>query len=217
MKICILAKKNKPYVKEIIYLTKKHFHNTEVYLGINGDKYPKKLNDKKYDIIISYLSPWILSKKTLSKTKLFNINFHPGPPEYPGIGCYNFAIFNGASNYGVTAHIMEDKVDTGKIIKVKRFKINKKITVDELILKSYLAMFNLYNNILIDFIIKKKINYSEESWKRRPYTRKQFNKLLIIKNNMTKSEIKKRIQSTSVKGYPGAYIMIKGSKFQICD
>ena len=70
MKICILAKKNKPYVKEIIYLTKKHFHNTEVYLGINGDpnkfKYELKVKLKNYNLLF-------LSFKASEKNKSINV------------------------------------------------------------------------------------------------------------------------------------------------
>ena len=126
MKICIIAKKNKPYIDKIIKLLKKKFNNLDVYFGLDvGD--PKNLDNKRYDILISYLSPWIINQKTLSKVKLFSLNFHPGPPEYPGTGCYNFAIYNNEINYGVTAHLMDKTVDTGKIIKVNKFKISKKI------------------------------------------------------------------------------------------
>ena len=42
-----------------------------------------------FDYVLSFLSKKILNKKFLSQTKILNINFHPGPPDYPGIGCYN--------------------------------------------------------------------------------------------------------------------------------
>ena len=38
------------------------------------------------------MSPWVLNNKILKKTNMYNINFHPGSPKYPGIGCFNFAI-----------------------------------------------------------------------------------------------------------------------------
>ena len=53
-------------------------------------------------------------------------NFHPGPPEYRGVGCLNYAIFNNENYYGVTAHIINQKIDFGQILKVFRYKISKK-------------------------------------------------------------------------------------------
>ena len=215
MKICIIAKKNKPYIDKIIKLTKKNFNNLDIYLGVYGDVYPKNLDKKKYDVLISYLSPWIINQKTLSKIKLFSLNFHPGPPEYPGTGCYNFAIYNNEIKYGVTAHLMDKTVDTGKIIKVNKFKISKKITVNELMNKSYKSMFLLFKYVLKNMIIKKKITFSNDNWKRKPFKRKEFKKLLIIKKDMSSNEIKKRIRATYFKGNPGPYIKLVGKKFEL--
>ena len=36
----------------------------------------------------------VLKKTFLDKIKVASINFHPGPPDYRGIGCANFAIIN---------------------------------------------------------------------------------------------------------------------------
>ena len=129
------------------------------------------------DILISYLHPKVVSKKVLSQTKLWNINFHPGPPEYPGIGCYNFALKDDVKTYGVTAHIMEPKVDTGKIIKVKRFDVLPTDTVYSLSIKSYGHMYVMFLE-LMDYILKwGEVPYSSEEWKRPAYTRKELNEL----------------------------------------
>ncbi len=65
--------------------------------------------------IISFVSPWIIPENLLNSAQKAAINFHPGPPDYPGTGCYNFALYEGTKKYGVTAHHMEKKVDTGNI------------------------------------------------------------------------------------------------------
>ena len=43
---------------------------------------------------------------------------------------------------------MNSKVDTGKILGVKKFKINKHITLDKLINLSYLKMYELFKDII---------------------------------------------------------------------
>ena len=96
MKICILTKKEKPGVKEVISFTKTFIDDCDVFFGGLNDPFPGDAKKNHYDILISYISPWIVPVEILEKTKKWNINFHPGPPEYPGIGCLNFAIFDKA-------------------------------------------------------------------------------------------------------------------------
>ena len=72
------------------------------------------------EYIISYLCPLLIPSNVLKKAKILALNFHPGPPEYPGIGCTNYAIYNEDSNYGATCHIMSEKIDDGEILEVKR-------------------------------------------------------------------------------------------------
>jgi methionyl-tRNA formyltransferase len=52
------------------------------------------------------------------------LNFHPAPlPDYKGCGGYNFAILDGLSQWATTAHYVDDGIDTGPIIEVRRFPI----------------------------------------------------------------------------------------------
>ena len=109
IRIALIVKSQKPFVNQIIKICKKRFLNVDIFISDNKKKVPKKLKKNRYDIIISYLSSLILPVAVLKKTKKYNINFHPGPPKYPGIGCFNYAIFNKDKFYGCTAHIMKKK------------------------------------------------------------------------------------------------------------
>jgi len=48
-------------------------------------------------------------------------NFHPGPPQFPGWAPAAFAIHHHATEFGVTAHKMTERVDTGPIVGIERF------------------------------------------------------------------------------------------------
>ena len=109
LKVILFTRKNLNKLSEIKYIKKK-INN----LTIN------------YDYIISYRSKKILKKKFLKKAKIAALNFHPGPPEFRGIGCANFAIMNKSKFYGLTLHLMDEKIDHGKILFCNRFKINYK-------------------------------------------------------------------------------------------
>lgn len=214
MKICLLTKKNKYGVKEVINYLNNISDDIEVYFGEDYISIPKSILKKEYDFIISYISPWIVPKSMLNKTNYWNINFHPGPPEYPGIGCFNFAIYDSAYEFGSTAHIMDPKVDSGKIIGVKRFKMKKDETVETLSLKTYKAQLNLFKKIMKTIIIKKSLPKSEEKWKRVAYKRIELEKLSEINLNMTSKEIQKRIRATYYSGKPAPFIKILGHKFE---
>ena len=213
-KIALILKENKNHNSKVIRFLKSKKIKLDIFVGKIGDKLPLKLKKKKYDIIISYLSPWIITNNLLNKTKLYNINFHPGPPNYPGIGCYNFAIYNQEKFYGVTAHIMNSKVDTGKILGVKKFKINKHITLDKLINLSYLKMYELFKDIVNKTLKNELFPSSNISWTRKPYKRIDLENLCLIKKNYKKNEILKRIRSTYYPGYPGPYLIINDRKFE---
>jgi len=164
--------------------------------------------------VVSYLSPWIIPGSVLEKTRKWNLNFHPGPPEYPGIGCFNFAIYNGETVYGVTAHLMNEQVDTGKIVAVKRFPLIESDSVYTLSLKSYESMFSLFFEVIGCILEHNAIPESKERWSRKPYTRRELEELCRISSDMTEDEIKRRIKATYYPGMPGAYIEIFGNRFE---
>tara|TARA_A100001011_G_scaffold400847_1_gene519805 strand:- start:6920 stop:7588 length:669 start_codon:yes stop_codon:yes gene_type:complete len=212
--VCLILKKNKKYNKKIIKFLKNFIYKLDVFYGEVGQKLPKKIKKKRYDFLISYLSPWIINHKILKRTKFYNINFHPGPPKYPGIGCFNFALLNNDNSYGVTMHLMNKSVDSGKIIKTQYFSI-KNLNLIEIIDKSYDEMFKLFTKEILKILKTKKINLSKEKWKRTAYTRKDLNKLLKLNLNMKPKEITNRINALYYQGYPNPYFTINNKKFYV--
>ena len=144
MRVAFLCKPDKYGNKEAITRLKQITTELDVYTGNLNDAFPAELRENCYDILISYLSPWIIPKNILEKTRKWNINFHPGPPDYPGIGCFNFAIYDNVKCYGATCHIMEPQVDSGQIIEVERFQISTRETVQSLSQKTYKSQLKLF-------------------------------------------------------------------------
>jgi len=217
MKIILFGKNKKPGIREVIEYLNIHFKELKIFLGDKKDKFPIEAKHNPPDILVSYISPWIIPEEILIKTKLWNINFHPGPPNYPGIGCANFAIYNREKIYGVTAHLMEKKVDSGKIIGVKRFSILKSDNVYTLTLKSYGFMLSLFFEIFDYIIENNKLLECDEKWTKSPYTRKQLEELCVITPNMSEEEVKRRLKATQFPGMPGAYIKLYNYKFEYND
>lgn len=74
------------------------------------------------DYIICFRSLYILPDALLARAGIA-INFHPGPPNYRGIGCLNAALYDGVPEYGITCHHMAPEIDSGPIIEARTFPI----------------------------------------------------------------------------------------------
>jgi len=214
MKILFLSKKTDWCEKAKQYVLQ-NFDEVKVYQGDGENKLPIEAVNWEGDMIISFLSPWVIPEKTLKNAKRA-INFHPGTPAYGGIGCYNFAIYNEEKKYGVLCHKMEKKVDSGEIIKIRYFEMSKDETVVSLKEKSMENILKLFYEI-VDLVSKgKDLPIAGEQWKKRPYTKKEFQELCKITLDMPGKEILKRIRATyypSGPDYP--YIKFDGKKITL--
>ncbi len=189
------------------------FSRVTYCLGRWGEPLPKDVRSWEGDYIISYLSRWVVPSELLSRATRAAVNFHPASPEYPGIGCNNFALYDNASEYGVTCHHMAPKVDTGSIIAVKRFPIHPGDDVASLLKRTYENQIALFFEIAALMAAGKDLPISQETWQRRPFTRTEFNELFKITVDMTKAEIARRVRAVSYGDFQ-PYVEIEGFRFK---
>lgn len=84
----------------------------------------------------------IIPATMLNACRAGAVNFHPAPPDYPGSAANHLALYEEASMFGVTAHVMTPAVDTGPILDVQHFAIPSDIghrSLDELTLQALLS------------------------------------------------------------------------------
>ena len=197
MKILFIGKMDDPYSGIAAAFVKQHFKDPFIIFSRRGDPFPTELNNWEGDLLISYLSQWIIPPFLLESASIAAINFHPGPPDYPGIGCTNFAIYNGEKEFGVTCHHMFSKVDCGPIISVTKFPIFETDTVFTLTQRCYVEILHLFIGLLSDILQGKKLPVSLEYWKRKAYTRKDLNRLCELTPEMSREEVEKRVRATT--------------------
>ena len=137
--ILFLGKADDPDCARALAFCQEHFTDVTHCLGVWGDPLPEAARDWEGDYVISYLSRWVVPEFLLERARKASFNFHPASPDYPGIGCNNFALYEDAKEYGVTCHHMASKVDTGAIIAVKRFPVYPEDGVAELLERTYVA------------------------------------------------------------------------------
>ena len=194
--ILFLGKKEDKNCQKAIDFIENNFQDYEIYLGQWGDPMPLEIKDWEGDYIISYLSRWIIPDDTLKRAKKAAINFHPASPDYPGIGCNNFALYDEAEFFGVTCHYMSPKVDTGPIIKIKKFPVFASDSVSSLLSRTYDFQLILFYEMLGKILRNEKLPLSTKKWTRKPYTRQELNELDNITKDMDAKEIKKRKRAT---------------------
>ena len=145
---------------------------------------------------MSYLSRWIVPTEVLAAARLAAINFHPGPPEYPGTGCVNFALYEEADQYGVTCHHMEPAVDTGDLVAVRRFPVLPTDDVASLLARTHDHLLVLFYEIVSKIATGRPLSQCGEGWTRKPFTRRELDDLSRISPEMGLEEITRRIRAS---------------------
>ena len=219
-KILFLGKDKDIFSKKFITILKKKFYYVDIYLSKNfNDKPRKKLLRWKGDIIISFRNHYLLNSRMIKSAKICAINFHPGPPEYRGIGCINFALLKNEKKYGATVHLIEKRFDSGKILDVDYFSIMKNQNIDQILRNTYKTqIFQLKKIIkkLIYYEFKIEKLFIKKKWSKKLYLRKNLERLYNIKPNLSKKKFFTTLRATYTKNFK-PYIYLHGYKFKLVD
>ena len=213
LSLLFLGKAEDPDCTRALQFCQQHFGEVMHCLGKWGDPLPPEIRAWEGDYIISYLSRWVVPTDLLRRAQKAAINFHPASPDYPGIGCNNFALYEGAQEYGATCHHMASKVDTGAIIAVKRFPVFPDDNVETLLQRTYERQMELFFEIAGLMAEGKELPVSNEKWTRPPFTRVQFNELFKITPDMSQAEIARRIRAVSYRNWQ-PYVEVEGYRFE---
>ncbi len=223
-KVLFFGRKNCSYSKKLkIYLKGRCRKFSYVESSFVGEKISvSKFNEKNFDYIFCFRSFYILKKNLLNKCKKAAINFHPGTPKYRGIGCINFALLNDEKYYGSTAHIINSKIDSGRIIDVRRFKINNNDNVKSCLKKTYKIMLKQAVNIIKLIIKQEKIltklikKNTKVKWSKKFTTKKDLERIYLINKSISKKRLMRLIRATNTELFK-PYMILHGKKFYIND
>lgn len=181
----------------------------------------KYSTNHEVDLVVSYLYWRVIKKPLIENPKYGCINFHPAIlPDWKGCGGYNIAILKKLDKWGVTAHYVNETVDTGPIIKVSKFDFDyrtataqslERITQDELV--------KLYKEIILEVKEKGKLKTLEVDNSKGTYiSRKQMNEMKIITDEDLESEdLDVKVRAFWFPPYDGAYIERNGKKYTLVD
>jgi methionyl-tRNA formyltransferase len=97
--------------------------------------------------LVAFCTDVVVPLEVLDRLGFGAYNFHPGPPRFPGWGCAHFAIHQGATEFGATAHHMVEKVDAGPIVGVELFHIPPETTASSLEELAYAHLAQLFRRL----------------------------------------------------------------------
>ena len=153
---------------------------------------PAKTSDVR---LMAFSTNVIVPAEILHRIDYNAINFHPGPPEYPGYRPTGFAIYTGARRYGVTAHYMTDRVDEGPIIGAERFPIGQDAWLIDVVKEAYQRLARLALGLLPQIIqVGRPIDPLPERWASRKTTRAEYEEMRRIPADIDEDELRKRFR-----------------------
>lgn len=209
-------------------VTDSHFHNSPTKLMAESLNIPVisleeaekmiRANPNCVDIVVSYLYWRKLKEPIISATKLGCINFHPAIlPDWKGVGGYNNAILNKLSEWGASAHFVDESIDTGDIIKVFKFSFDfRNETAQSLEEKTMKIQCDLYKSVMTDIL-----DMEEKYSKTIPNIGGKYTSYKELLGNMKidpeKDDVKLKTHAFWFPPYHGAYVEINGEIYTLVD
>jgi methionyl-tRNA formyltransferase len=145
--------------------------------------------------LIAFVTPEIVSGGTLARLGYGALNFHPGPPSYPGWAPAHFALYERATEFGATVHVMVEKVDAGPIVDVVRFPIPSNISVVGLEGLAYAHLAQLFWRGARSLATDPKLPAALPiRWGSRKYSRRAYRAICDIPLDIPKEELDRRIK-----------------------
>ena len=170
-----------------------------------------------YDLGLSMLYWRRLKNCFLAHPKYGTINFHPAPlPDYKGVGGYNLAILNGLSEWAVSAHFIDEGIDTGPLVRKNSFPIDTELeTALSLEQKSQEQLEVLFGQV-IDMVAASPTNLpAAETSGGMHLSRAELERMKLVDPDV--DDVDRKVRAFWFPPYDGAYVEISGQRFTLVN
>ena len=145
--------------------------------------------------LIAFVTAEIVPQSVLARLGYGAFNFHPGPPNYPGWAPAHFALYDQATEFGATAHVMVEQVDAGAIIDVELFPIPADISVPGLEGLAYAHLALLFWRLAKSLATDPASPPTRPiKWGTTKYSRRAYRAICEIPLDISKPELDRRIK-----------------------
>lgn len=136
--------------KECVLSLERHFQKP-VYVEFvpkNKALYDEYFKDIKNALIISANNLYLFSKQMAQNNTI--INYHNSLlPKHRGLNAHIWAIWDDDEFSGISWHLVDSGIDTGKILVQKQIKLEKSTTAHELLLAQHKLAISSFDEALL--------------------------------------------------------------------
>jgi methionyl-tRNA formyltransferase len=145
--------------------------------------------------LIAFVTPVIVPRSVLDQLGYGAVNFHPGPPSYPGWAPAHFALYDQAAEFGATVHLMVEKVDAGPIIDLALFLVPPNTSVFGLEGMAYARLAFLFWRMARQLACDPSLPPAlPVEWSNRKYSRRNYLAMCEIPLDISKNELDRRMR-----------------------
>ncbi|MBS0273723.1 MAG: hypothetical protein JSR55_04825 [Proteobacteria bacterium] len=143
-------------------------------------------------------------------------NLHAASPRYPGRDPHHWAIYDGATEYGATLHVMGKRVDDGPIIDVELFAVAPDEKPMTLLERANVAAFEvLARNAPRLMSAKPLTSNSKLVWSGKKHSRKDFLDMCRLDASLSREEFERRVRAFDVPHHDNLSITLHGRNFRL--
>ncbi len=139
--------------------------------GITVLSDPNEINklSEGFDWLLSIANLRVIPDDILKQAQKGAVNFHDGPlPRYAGLNAPNWALIEGAGEYGITWHMIDGGIDEGDILAQRLFDVAEEETAFSLNSKCYAAAMDSFDEVIDQLeagkLIRKPQDLSQRSY-----------------------------------------------------
>jgi methionyl-tRNA formyltransferase len=145
--------------------------------------------------LIAFTTDVIVPQSVLDELGYGAYNFHPGPPQYPGWAPSHFALYDQATEFGATLHVMVQRVDAGPIVDVELFTIPADISVAGLEELTYVLLAQMFRRSAKSLATcTGPLAETPIRWGEKRNSRRGYQAICDIPVDISKEELERRIK-----------------------
>jgi methionyl-tRNA formyltransferase len=189
----------------------------ELYAALDGST-GARFDLAGVDLVLSFLFWKRLRAPLIGLGRTGCLNFHPAPlPDMRGVGGYNVAILEGFSEWGVSAHFVDEGFDTGDLVRVDRFPIDPDSeTALSLDITSQERLLAVFRNVT-DAVAAGEGLARTPQGEGRYVTREEFEGLRRVRPGDPPGLTDRRVRAFWYPPYDGATVEVGGRELTLVD
>jgi len=167
-------------------------------------------------LLVSFLYPMRIAPDVVARAGLA-LNFHPAPlPRYRGLWGCSRAILDGATKFGVTAHVLAPEIDAGDVVASLELGVLPEDTAATLDHRAQDMLFALFRDTMLRFAAGQALPRTPQtSDAPKPPTRAELEAMKEIFADDPAERVDRKARAFWNPPYPGARLRLGGEWFTV--